>query len=413
MKTVVGLYDDLDDARHVITDLVADGFARDDISLIARNPEGETGTYGEYTEYDDPGERAAEGAAAGALTGGVVGGLAGVLVGLGGIAIPGLGALVVAGPVAAALAGAGIGAVAGGIIGALVGWGIPEEEAGYYVEGVRRGGTLVAIKTDESRVNDVMRIMNQYNPVDVEERSATWRASGWTGYDPDATSYADTTGTMTDTDWDRYGATTTQDKDVIPVVEEDLRVGKREVDHGRVRVHSHVVEEPVEETVELREEHVNVERRPANRPADARDWNTFEDRTIEMSEMSEEAVADKRARVVEEVELSKDVDTRQETIRDTVRRTEVDIDRDTAAYGRGFREHYNKNYASTAYDYTDYEPAYNYGYRLRGDQRYANRDWNSIEPEARVYWEQNYDSPWEDFKDAVRHAWNRVDRAIN
>ena len=118
----------------------------------------------------------------------------------------------------------------------------------------------------------------------------------------------------------------------VQLAEDQLRVGKREVGGGRVRVRSYVVERPVEEQVNLRQERVEVERRPVDRevsPGDA----PFQERTIEATERGEEAVVDKQARVVEEVGLRKDVDTRTETVRDTVRKTEVEVEDERAVAG--------------------------------------------------------------------------------
>src|SRR5690606_32606168 len=102
---------------------------------------------------------------------------------------PGVGPVVAAGPIAAGLMGTGIGAAAGGVLGALVGWGIPEEEAHYYAEGVRRGSNLVAVKTPDASADEVARIMNRHRPVDVHQRAEQWQGSGWTGYNPDAGYY--------------------------------------------------------------------------------------------------------------------------------------------------------------------------------------------------------------------------------
>ena len=170
MKTIVGLYDDIATARRVVEELAAAGFERGDISLVANNQmTGATPTTG---ATGGNGEAVAEGA----LVGGALGGLGGLLLGLGALAIPGIGPVVAAGPIVAGLTGAGIGAAVGGLAGALVNWGVPEEEAEFYAEGVRRGGTLVAVKSDDSRVNEALRIMNQYGPVDVRDRSNLWRS---------------------------------------------------------------------------------------------------------------------------------------------------------------------------------------------------------------------------------------------
>jgi uncharacterized protein (TIGR02271 family) len=113
----------------------------------------------------------------------------------------------------------------------------------------------------------------------------------------------------------------------IPVVEEELRVGKREVERGGVRVRTGIEERPVEEQVRLREEHVNVERRPVDRPATEADIRrAAQPGTIEVRERAEEPVVQKQARVVEEVVVGKDVEQRTETVRDSVRRTDVEIE---------------------------------------------------------------------------------------
>jgi uncharacterized protein (TIGR02271 family) len=139
-----------------------------------------------------------------------------------------------------------------------------------------------------------------------------------------------TTGTMADTGGDmgmhrteQLGDMTNEER--IPIVEEQLRVGKRETERGRVRVRSYIVETPVNETVALREEHVHVERRPVDQPLSAGD-DAFRERTIEAVEHGEEAVVSKEARVREELVIRKDVEQRDEAISDTVRRTEVEVD---------------------------------------------------------------------------------------
>jgi uncharacterized protein (TIGR02271 family) len=216
----------------------------------------------------------------------------------------------------------------------------------------------------------VADILDDEGTVDMDRRETEWRSSGWSGQftHSDAgmgTSGMGLTGTTTDrgttagtsgsglggavasaasrmmggTDTSRSttgmgatGASTgmTGNEEHIPIVEEELHVGKREVNRGRVRVHSHVVERPVEEQVRLRHEHVDVERRPVDRPVTGSE-NLFQDRTIEVTERDEQAVVSKEARVVEEVVVRKDVTEEVQNVRDTVRRTEVEVDRDTDA----------------------------------------------------------------------------------
>lgn len=181
MKTIVALYDELADARRVIDDLTDAGISANNINIMAGDPEDRYATqlaetYEGYSEADATAD--------GAVAGGVLGGLTGLLLGLGAFAIPGLGPVIAAGPLAAGLIGAGIGAASGGLIAALVEWGVSEEEAEFYLEGVRRGGTLVAVKTPDEQVDLVSDTMRQHGLIDLEERVTTWRDEGWTGYDP-------------------------------------------------------------------------------------------------------------------------------------------------------------------------------------------------------------------------------------
>jgi uncharacterized protein (TIGR02271 family) len=203
--------------------------------------------------------------------------------------------------------------------------------------------------------------------------------------------------------------------ETIPVVEENLEVGKKVVEtKGGVRVQSRVTETPVHEEVNLREEHVNVERHAVNRPATAADTaEAFRDRTIEMREHAEKPVVAKTARVVEEVSVGKTATNRTEHITDTVRRTDVEIVPVPTETRVGFEKHgqtirssYNNRFASSGMPYENYEPAYRYGYNLRGDRNFSGRDWNSIEPTVRTTWETHNKGTWERFKDAIREGFD-------
>ncbi|HYO78737.1 MAG TPA: YsnF/AvaK domain-containing protein [Thermoanaerobaculia bacterium] len=205
----------------------------------------------------------------------------------------------------------------------------------------------------------------------------------------------------------------------IPVVEEELAVGKRTVETGGVRVHKEVTETPVHETVSLHEEHVTVERRPVNREVQPGDMHAFENSTIEMREMSEEAVVEKRARVVEEVVVGKEARERTEQITDTVRRSDVkvepivDLNRTTSSSSsmRTFdtiegscRTHYNQNFANSGWDYdSGYSHAYRYGYDLAG----SGGDWSTVETDVQSKWEMRNKGTWERFKDAIRYGYDQ------
>jgi len=195
MKNVVGLFENMRDAEAVVRELRDVGINDADISFASRNPDAATMEANSYTA--DGHSEAAEGAGFGATGGTIVGGLTGLLVGLGAIAIPGVGPVVAAGSLAAALGstalGAGIGAATGGLLGALVGAGIPEEDAHIYSEGIRRGGALVMAQVDDSRVDTALDVMERHNVVDIDERGAEYRGSGWSRFDENADPYAHST----------------------------------------------------------------------------------------------------------------------------------------------------------------------------------------------------------------------------
>jgi uncharacterized protein (TIGR02271 family) len=196
----------------------------------------------------------------------------------------------------------------------------------------------------------------------------------------------------------------------IPVVQEELKVGKREVQRGGVRIYSHIVETPVDESVSLREEHVNVQRRAIDKMVDPADVPAFQETSIEMRETAEEPVVEKSARMVEEVSIGKTVTSREEHIKDTLRHTEVEVENlagrdDDSAW----RSHWDSNYAGTGRKYDEYEPAYRYGSSARRSELYRGRPWEDVETDLRADWNQRHPgSAWESFKAAIRHGWERI-----
>ncbi len=211
---------------------------------------------------------------------------------------------------------------------------VADEDRHTYNEGMRRGGFLLCASADDDDTDRVIQLLDETGSVDLDDREKSWRSEGWAGYSPSqSTEYSPSQSTGTN-----YAANTgtTGNEEHIQLAEEQLVVGKREVNRGGARVRSYVVEKPVTEQVTLREEHVNVDRRPVDSTMQSGNLDNsalFQDRTIEMTETSEEAVIDKQARVTEEVTLSKSTDMRDETISDTVRKTEVDIDEGVGTSG--------------------------------------------------------------------------------
>ncbi len=234
-----------------------------------------------------------------------------------------------------------------------------EHEAGYY-EAVRRGQAVLVVRPNYDQHDRVVQILEGYDPIDFDRQEETWRQTGWTGTSPvaagmseaghgalgrsgldrPASEPADVAASAASLKAaDRVGATPAAPvagrtvpagvgarDEAIPVVEETVRVGKRLVDRGGVRVRSYVTERPVEENVTLHEERVDVERRPVDRAAGTLPEDAFRERTIEVSATGEEAVVQKDARVVEEVVVRKDAADRTETVRDTTRKTEVEVE---------------------------------------------------------------------------------------
>ncbi|CAN5729411.1 hypothetical protein BH24DEI2_BH24DEI2_27080 [soil metagenome] len=188
---------------------------------------------------------------------------------------------------------------------------VDAEDAEHIAEGVRRGGAALAVTVADDTLDAAETILNQHNPVDIDERVTKWREAGYSGHDRTSPPYD---AAQVEAERERY---------VIPVIEEDITVGKRTVEGDGKRVRTFVRETPVEESVTLREERVHVQRRPADRVATEAD---FQEQSLEMHETHEEVVVSKEARVVEEVLVEKEAVERTETVRGTERKTEIEVE---------------------------------------------------------------------------------------
>ena len=306
------------------------------------------------------------------------------------------------------------------------------EQAGHYSEAVRRGSAVLTVTlADDSRVEQARSALASAGAVDIDKRTESWRQDGYAGFDPASAPYkseqilAERSRNQGQMDMAKQpvnpNATKTvrtsevADGTVIPVIREELEVGKREVDLGTVRVVSRTETRPVEEQVQLREERAEIERRAIDRPATEADLKAFEGGSIEIHETAERAAVSKTARVVEEVVVGTDAKTRTETISDQVRNTVVEVDKDQASTAMAgspdYRTHYQANMASMGGTYEDYQPAYAYGSEIRSDPRYASRSWDDVEADAKSDWSsRNTDgaSTWEKSKQAVKHGWESM-----
>lgn len=378
-RTVVALFDDFSSASDAVRELVDNGFSRNDISILASD---QTGDYGRYLSTRDTStagdEGAVSGAGVGAGIGAVIGGLAGILVGLGALTIPGIGPVLAAGPLSAAvagLAGAGAGAVAGGVTGGLIGaladMGIPEENAQYFAEGVRRGGTLVTLRTSDDMSNRARDIINNYNPVDMNVRVTEWRDEGWTGFGTAAS----------------------------PMMGRTERSADVSASEPLVDMESHSFTESPDIESRTYSDRPDMETRSYSETSDIDTRNIARD----VGDVSRN-VEDEDLRSAQEIS-----DWRQETSRTT----DAPMYTDFTTYSNSFRNHFSTSMYSNTYTYEQYEPAYRYGYDLATNSRYRQRNWDEIELEAQRYWDERNPGTWDRIKNAVRHAWEEVKDTVS
>jgi stress response protein YsnF len=284
-RTVVGIFDSAENAKDAAQALEAAGFAKDQYDLASRPSEGLTATE-EVTHYNNPEqhERSNESAIS-------------------------------------------------RFFGNLFGTADDEtnDEASRYATVGERSGAIITVHahTHELALR-AAEIMDDYGTVDVEERANKY------GYDTNLRNQEVLHGSDLEegfveegfVDGDLTARTTAESADLrsVNVIQEELHVGKREIETGGARLRSRIIERPVEESLRLREERVFVTREAVNRPATEADFEAFREGTIELRETAEIPVVSKEARVIEQVTLGKETDERTETIRETVRNTEVEVE---------------------------------------------------------------------------------------
>lgn len=277
------------------------------------------------------------------------------------------------------------------------------DDRGQYERAMGSGSYLLSIDAREEQVSSIEAILNRHNPVnvDVENESAGATAAQTAPRRATAGTAADATGT-------------------VPVVEEELQVGKRRILRGGVRVYSRVVEQPVQESISLEEEHVRVQRQKVDRPASDADFAAGKEQVIEVQEFADQPVVSKQARVVEEVRVGKERTARTENISDKVRHTEVNVEPveggtsgssqtgGSNLYENDFRQDFQTRYGASA-RFEDYSPGYNYGYQSASDPRYQGRRYEDVESDLRADYGRRYpEGTWDKIKDSVRYGWDKV-----
>lgn len=198
----------------------------------------------------------------------------------------------------------------------LFGKDIGLHDAHIYGQTVRQGGAVVAVRVLDSDTANVIDLLDAHKPVDLVDRARTAGLS----QTPKVMVPPPTSGMATPS------RVLDKDEEVVRLAEEQLDVGKRKVESGKTRVRRYVVERPVEANVTLHEEHVEVMRRAISEPNFTRDID-WSERVVEVSESAEQPVVNKTLRVTEEVVIRKKGSDHVETIHDTVRRQQLDIER--------------------------------------------------------------------------------------
>ncbi len=287
-------------------------------------------------------------------------------------------------------------------------FGLTPELADHYVSGVKHGETLESLTVDDKDSDRVLAVMRRRtaNPAPAMEEPAPLAGAGLgasAGMGANAGANLGAGAGVAGVKKKTNGHLEMDDREeerVIPIVREEMRVGRRTVERGGVRVSSHIVQKPVSEQVHLRETHVEIERRAVDRPLRG-DEKGFADDTIEMVEMADEPVVSKQARVVEEVVVRKHVEDRTATISDEVRATEIEFGKLRAFDPDDYRGHFEGQKIGGSFE--PYLPAYQFGHELH--RRRAAERWEDIEGYARDRWEEDNPGTWDKFRNAIRHAW--------
>jgi uncharacterized protein (TIGR02271 family) len=267
---------------------------------------------------------------------------------------------------------------------------VPKPDIDIYLEGVAQGGTIITANVADSAVTRAAGIMSGYNMVNIKKRADELQKvrRGLTLSDP------------------------AKNDNVLEVVEEELQVGKEAVERGRMRIYNVVTEREVTHDVGLRDETIRVQRRPVNR-AVAINPDLFKERSFEMIEMDEIAKVGKTARVVEEVSLGKEVAEKVQTIKETLRRQDVQIEEVPAArsfreYDADFRTFYTQNLGKSGVTYEKLHPAFHYGYELATREPFRSSPWTAVEADSRRIWEEKNPGTWEQNKAVIKYAWDKV-----
>lgn len=403
-KTVGALFDRFEDAQNAFDALNDAGFRTPDLSLIAND---RTGRYAERINPHHADDTAmthtadAVSAGDGAGFGAVVGAVTGILAGLAAFTVPGIGPIVALGPLAASLTGGTVGAVTGaatgGLVAALIHSDIPEETANQYAEGVRRGGAVVLVQAEESDEDKIRDIFRKFNAIDMTRRTEEWRTSGWDRFDPNAEPYKNAADETQPTfpKAERASGLSGNGSNGKLSVTNNLNTSDTGLDNGSEN-QNHEPGLPPGFTTALMgtgamgSSVAGVGVGPGMGSAFAIDATS-----------DNGTATDDESRATNAATLSQP-DSRGHT-------TDLSME----AMDGDFRGHYMTNYGNDGTKYDDYYASYRFGYDLAHDARYKSASWAEVESDAQSQWDaQNPARRWNEVKDAIRYAWDRVRRNV-
>jgi uncharacterized protein (TIGR02271 family) len=337
--TVVGVFENGDDAQRAVDELHRAGFTDKQIGVVAQ---GGGATEARKTIEGDE-TYAEEGAMTGALAGAGLG--AAWAIGIAAGLLPGIGPVIAGGTLGAILASAGLGAAAGGLGGALIGMGIPEDEAEYYETEFKSGRTIVAVRAAD-RYDEAAAILRRHHGHTQERTGELTRASFTSNTSHSSTaapamSRAETT-THTQTARTPSAAAchTATGEQKVQLKEEELNVRKQPVQTGEVHVHKEVVTEHKTVEVPVKREEVVIHRHPvAGQPAAAGDIGR--DQEIRIPVKEEHVRVEKTPVVKEEVTIGKRTVEETEHVGEEIRRERIKVEREGDVKVRGENEQRN------------------------------------------------------------------------
>jgi uncharacterized protein (TIGR02271 family) len=271
---------------------------------------------------------------------------------------------------------------------------VPQPDLNIYLEGVRQGGTLITANVVNSAAARAAEIMSGYKMVNIKDRATELQK-----VQTNLTTLSDPA----------------KSDNVLEVIEESLEVGKEAVERGRMRIYNVVTAREVKQDVGLRDEALRVTRRPAGRAVTISP-DLFKERSFEMVEVDEIAKVGKTARVVEEVSLGKDVAEKLQTITETLRRQDVQVEEVPSArafkeYESDFRNFFSKNLTKSGVTYENLSPAFHYGYELATKEPFRSSPWPAVAADSRRIWEEKNPGTWDQNEAVIKYAWERVRNA--